>query len=66
VEIKKIGRGGRRPGAGRKPTDKPTRTISFRIPEEHVTILADNGIDNPAAFYRQAGERALKKFKALK
>lgn len=55
--------GGARPGAGRKPAEKPTRTISFRILQEQADILAAAGIDNPAAFYREAGEKAIKKLK---
>lgn len=54
--------GGARPGAGiRKHPRSPTRTISFRIPENNVAILAAAGIDNPAAFYKLAGEKDLKK-----
>lgn len=56
--------GGARPGAGiRKNHKPPTRTIAFRILEDTATLLAAAGIDSPARFYKEAGERALKKLK---
>lgn len=56
--------GGARPGAGiRKNPKPPTLTISFRILEDTAAMLAAAGVDNPARFYKEAGERAIKRLK---
>lgn len=53
--------GGARPGSGPKNLKPATRTLSFRILEDTAEKLAAAGIDNPAQFYKEAGEKAAKR-----
>lgn len=59
--MKKNTHGGARPGAGIRKNPKPTKTISFRVLQSSINQLIESGIENPTAFYKEAGERAFEK-----
>jgi hypothetical protein len=56
---KKNTHGGARKGAGRKPVDGPTRTLTFRIPIADLDALDNAGVINLSRFYIEAGKKAI-------
>jgi hypothetical protein len=61
LENKIKARGGARIGAGRKPTEGPTRTLTLRIPAVDLQALEAAGVINLSQFYVQAGKKAIKR-----
>jgi len=55
--------GGPRKGAGRKPLNGPTRTLTLRIPIADLEILEKASITNLSRFYVEAGRKAIKRLK---
>ncbi|MCG2614901.1 hypothetical protein LZZ85_11435 [Terrimonas sp. NA20] len=61
---KSIGRGGARPGAGRKKSEDPLRQIHLDFPERLLKKMSDAGITNKTRYIISLVEADLKRNKA--